>query len=267
MGVSITFLSDFGLQDEWVAVCKGVIFGIFPEAVVIDITHEIPPFDIRKGALAMASALPFMPQGVHLGVVDPGVGTRRRALVLEVERGDYLVGPDNGLLIPAARALGGIEKAVEITNERYMLQPVCPTFHGRDVFAPVAAHLARGVDITEFGPSIEVKTLEKAPWPEPRIKGREIFAEVIDVDRFGTLRFSISRVDLAERGVRLGVELHLIFRGRDFVFPFCATFSEVEAGEALLLVDSSNLLSLAVNQGSAAEKFGLEIGEKVKLKF
>lgn len=266
MGAFITFLSDFGLQDEWVAVCKGVIFGISPEARIVDITHEIPPFDIKKGALAMASALPFMPRGVHLGVVDPGVGTRRRALVLEVERGDYLVGPDNGLLIPAAWALDGIEKAVEITNEKYMLRPVCPTFHGRDVFAPVAAHLARGVDIAEFGPPVEVKTLEKAPWPESRIEGREIFAEVIDVDRFGTLRFNVARMDLTDRGVRPGGELCLISRGKEFVFPFRTTFSEVKPGEALLLVDSSNLLSLAVNQGSAVKEFGLEIGEKVKLK-
>jgi len=261
----ITFLSDFGLSDEWVGVCKAVMIKISPEARILDISHQIPSFDVKKGALVLASALPFMPRSVHLAVVDPGVGTERRGIVIEARRGDFLVGPDNGLLIPAAIKLAGIKNIVEITNEKYFSTPISPTFQARDIFAPVAAYLANGVSMKEFGPAIKRDSLVKAPWGKPKVLKDRIEAEVIDLEKFGTIRFNCTRKELNKLGIDYGDRVKVRWADKELTLPFVKTFGEVAVGEALLLIDSSDFLCLAINQGEAASQFGLKVGERVAL--
>lgn len=260
----ITFLTDFGLEDEWVGICHGVIRNIVPEVEIIDITHQIPSFDIKKGAFVLVSSLPFMPQGVHLAVVDPGVGGERKAIIIETTRGDFLVGPDNGLLIPAAQRLGGIKRAVEIKNEQYFLKPVSSTFHARDVFAPVSAHLARGVEVGSFGESLDPSGLEPAPWSSSIIKGDEVEADIIDIDKFGTLRLNSTGSDLVRVGIFKGDLVRIKWGSRHRDVPMVETFAEVARGEPLLLVDSSGYVSIAVNLGRADVEFDLKVGEKIR---
>jgi hypothetical protein len=261
----LSFLSDFGLQDEWVGACKGVVYSLMPTATIIDISHEIPSYNVRKGAITLASAIQALPVGVHLAVVDPGVGSARRALILQAARGDYLVGPDNGLLPAAAAKLGGITRAVEITNEQYFRQPVCPTFQARDLFAPVAAHLLRGVEISNFGSELALHQLEPAPWLPPVRKGDLVALEVIDIDGFGTVRFNLPKEQAVEFKLSYGQKYRLKI-GRVLVdAPFVKTFSEVSPGQPLFLFDSSDWFCLAVNMGSAAEKYNLSLSDKVQL--
>jgi len=261
----ITFLSDFGLEDEWIAVCKGVIKGIAPAAEVIDISHQIESFNLKKGALVLATALPYMPQGIHLAVVDPGVGTKRKGLIIQVERGDYLVGPDNGLLIPAAGRLGGIQKAFHITEKKYMLKPVSLTFQARDIFAPVAAYLARGLKPQEFGPEIQKKDLTLSPWNEPEVFTQKIVGEVIDIDKFGTVRSNISPDHLKRVNISLGDSVKLILKNSELSLPFLETFGRVKPGKPLFLTDSSGYLCVAVNQGSAEEEFDIGVGDRLTI--
>lgn len=263
---SISFLSDFGLADEWVAVCKGVILAIAPDVSIIDVSHEIPPFDVKKGALVLADAVPYLPKGVHVAVVDPGVGTRRRSLVLETVDGNLLVGPDNGLLAYAAQVLGGVSRTVEITDERYLRPSRCQTFHGRDVFAPAAAHLATGVSIEKLGPSVDPATIGGPPWPEPRAENHSIVCEIIDVDRFGTIRLNAGPAQLEALGVDTTHPLNLAFGHHELGLPIVGTYGDVSVGGPLLLFDSSNLLCLALNQASAAARYDLGVGDKVTLR-
>jgi hypothetical protein len=261
----LSFLSDFGLQDEWVGVCKGVIYSLMPTATIIDISHEIPSYNVRKGAITLASAVQALPVSVHLAVVDPGVGSLRKALILQAARGDYLVGPDNGLLPAAAAKLGGITRAVEITNKQYLRQPVCPTFQARDLFAPVAAYLLRGAEMSNFGPELALDQLEPAPWLLPVRKDDLVVLEVIDIDGFGTVRFNLPREQAAEFKLSYGQKYQLQIAEVLVEAPFVKTFSEVSPGQPLFLFDSSDWFCLAVNMGSAAEKYGLSISDKVKL--
>ncbi len=263
---TVTFLSDFGLTDEWVAVCKGVILGIFPEATIIDISHEIPPFDIKKGALVLADALPYMPKGVHLAVIDPGVGTGRRAVAVQAVDGSVLVGPDNGLLAHALRRLGGIASCVEITNSRYLRPSERSTFHGRDVFAPAAAHVAAGVAVSDLGEGLDPATLAAPPWPEPVMQDHFLVCEVIDVDRFGTLRLNVHVEGLDEFGVDAKHPLDVAFGHHELRLPISRTFADVAAGRPVVLFDSSELLCLALNQGSASETYDLGVGDRVTLR-
>src|SRR5712691_5820688 len=207
----ITFLSDFGLQDDFVGTCHGVIKRIAPETQIIDITHGIEPQAVLQGALVLANTLPYMPEGVHLAVVDPGVGGARKALALRDGGGRLYVGPDNGLLVPAAEKLGGIVEAWELTNTAYMLEPVSHTFHGRDVFAPVAAHLAGGIALEELGPGVEPASLVRLELPEPEIGEATIRATVLYVDRYGNVQLNLARGDIERVGVVPGrrVELDL----------------------------------------------------------
>ncbi len=260
----ITFLSDFGLTDEYVSVCKGVIKKIAPEVEIIDITHQVPSFDIRKGAFFLSVVLPFMPAGVHLAVVDPGVGTDRRGIILQVKRGDFLIGPDNGLLIPAAQKLYGIIKAIEITNEKFFLGSPSPTFHTRDIFAPVAAYLSQSVSPEEFGKAINPASLVKPPWGRPRKAKRQVELEVINVDKFGSIRFNLEAKDLIKFGLNQN-KLILNKGGREIEIPILNTFGKIEKGKPLFYLDSSNLLALAVNQGDASSFFGLKEGDRVRI--
>ncbi|HUH20734.1 MAG TPA: SAM-dependent chlorinase/fluorinase, partial [Gaiellaceae bacterium] len=165
----ITFLSDFGLQDDFVGTCHGVMKRIAPEAEIIDITHGVPPQQVLQGALILRNTLPYMPEGVHLAVIDPGVGSHRRPLAVRSGDGRILVGPDNGLLLPSADALGGVFEAHELANPAYALDSVSRTFHGRDLFAPAAAHLALGVELAELGPPIDPQALVRLDVPEPEV--------------------------------------------------------------------------------------------------
>jgi len=259
----IGFLSDFGLEEEWVASCKGVIYRIAPDSRILDISHEIPPFNVRKGALVLASALPYCPVGVYVAVVDPGVGGVRKPLLLKAARGDVLIGPDNGLLIPAAERLGGVAGSVEIKNRRYMHDVVSPMFHGRDIFAPVAAHVSNGADMADIGPSIDPALLAKMPWPKPVIEPGRIICQVIDIDRFGTLRLNIDARKFEKLDVPVGETLSIEFAGRKQLVRFVETFSDVPRGELLIAVDSASWLSIAKNLGNAAKALGIGIGDEV----
>ncbi|WP_458010816.1 SAM hydrolase/SAM-dependent halogenase family protein [Candidatus Solincola sp.] len=259
----ITLTSDFGTSEEWVGVVKGVILSINPEAVIVDISHHIPPFDIGKGAFVLAAALPHMPRGVHLAVVDPGVGTRRLAVALQCARGDFLVGPDNGLLIPAAERLGGVARAYFLENRDFFRHPVHPTFHARDIFAPVAAHLSLGVDPSEMGMAMEVEDLVPAPWGRARVGEGAVYATVIDVDRFGSLRLNAYPEQVEELGYRLGDRVLVGIGEEEMEFALASTFGEVEAGAPLFFEDSSGVMALGINGGSLARRTGSRPGDTV----
>src|SRR6478752_8346790 len=194
---TVSFLSDWGLRDEFVGVVKGVLRDLAPHVHVIDLTHEIAPFDVRAGSLALARSISYLPTGIVLAVVDPGVGTARRAVAIEVAGGEgVLVGPDNGLLAPAVAMAGGAERAVELTNPEYQLAAPGATFAGRDVFAPAAAHICNGVDLSELGPDVDAALLLPATVPLPRDDGDAVVAEVLWVDRFGNCQLNVGPDDL-----------------------------------------------------------------------
>ena len=259
----ITFTSDFGTREEWVGVVKGVILSINPAAVVVDISHEIPPYDIGKGACVLAASLPHMPMGVHLAVVDPGVGTRRLAVALAAARGDLLVGPDNGLLIPAAERLGGVAKAYFLDDQDFFRTPVHPTFHARDIFAPVAAHLSLGVDPREMGSPLDVGDLVPAPWGRAREGKGAVYATVIDVDRFGSLRLNAYPEQVQSLGHARGDRVLLGVGEEEVEATLVSTFGEVEAGQTLLFEDSSGVMAAGINGGSLARKTGASPGDIV----
>jgi S-adenosylmethionine hydrolase len=258
--VTITFLSDFGLRDDFVGTCHGVIARIAPEARVIDITHGIEPQAILQGALVLANTLPYMPPGVHLAVVDPGVGTGRRALALRDAGGRIHVGPDNGLLVPAAEKLGGVEAAWELSNPAYMLEPVSKTFHGRDVFSPAAAHIAAGVDPVELGPSVEPVTLVRLELPEPVVAGSRIEATVLYVDRYGNVQLNLSRADIERAGIVAGQRVELDLPVDRYYATAARTFADARPGDIILYEDSYENIAIAVNGGNAAEMFSIRPG-------
>ena len=260
----VSLLTDFGLRDPSAAICRGVILGIAPEAEIVDISHEVRKYAIRDGALLLWCALPYLPVGAHVAVVDPGVGTARRPIGLRVARGDYLVGPDNGLLLMAADKLGGVTAAVELREAAYRLPVVSTSFHGRDIFAPAAAHLALGVPLEQFGPPIETAGLVRLPIPEPRIATGTLETHVIYVDTFGNVKLTSLAGDLtaALGEVPFGSRLELELRPAEapawtVAATWAATFGAVEPGAPLLYVDSYGRLCLAVNQGNASEELGL----------
>ncbi len=257
----ITFLSDYGLADEFVGVVHGVIARLCPEARVIDLGHGVPRQDVRAGALALERALPFTPPGVHLAVVDPEVGARRRAVALRTAEEDrLLVGPDNGLLMAAAERFGGCVEAVEISRSPWRLEPVSATFHGRDVFAPVAARLAAGEALAEAGEPIEPDDLVAADLSEARFADGVLHAHVIGVDGFGNVLLDATH-DIARTVLRLGRTVCIGEREATFAH----TFTDVAAGELLLYEDAGRRLALAVNSGSAAAELRLAAGDDVAL--
>ena len=197
----ITFLTDFGLQDDFVGTCHGVIKRIAPDVEIIDITHGIAPQGVLQGALTLSNSLPFMPVGVHLAVVDPGVGGARRALALRDQEGRLHVGPDNGLLIPAVEKFGGIAEAHELANPEYALESVSRTFHGRDLFAPAAAHLALGVELSALGPPIAVDALARLDLPQPEVGTSRIKGTVLAIDRFGNVQLNLDRSHSDQVGI------------------------------------------------------------------
>jgi S-adenosyl-L-methionine hydrolase (adenosine-forming) len=242
-----------------------VIKRIAPDAEVIDITHGIAPHDVLQGALVLASTLPFMPEGIHLAVVDPGVGSDRRAIALQGSDGRLYVGPDNGLLVYAADKLGGVEEAVELANPAYRLEPVAHTFHGRDVFAPASAHLAAGVELKELGPVLAAADLVRIDVPAPSIGKRRIRATVLYVDRFGNVQLNLTRDDLAQVGIGAGSKLEVEVGFERYYAVTARTFAEVRGGDIVLYEDAYWNISLAINRGSAAEMFGVGVGDELKI--
>jgi S-adenosylmethionine hydrolase len=262
----ITFLSDFGLEDDFVGTCHGVIKRIAPEVDVIDITHGIEPQSILQGAIVLANTLPYMPEGVHLAVVDPDVGTPRRALALRTREGRLLVGPDNGLLIPAAERVGGIEAAYEITNRRYALDPVSATFHGRDVFSPAAAHLSLGLAPSDLGSEVSPKELVRLEIPQPEVGERRIRATCLYVDRFGNIKLNLDAGQVEPLGVVPGRQVEVELAMDRFYALAARTFAEARPGEIILYEDAYRNITLAISRGNAAETFGVRAGSEVRLR-
>lgn len=260
----ISFTTDYGDQDGFAAACRGVIARLAPTVRVLDVTHGVPPQDVRRGAAVLAQTAPFLPPAVHLAVVDPGVGSRRRAVCL-VTAESLLVGPDNGLLLPAADALGGTVAAYALSDHTYQLPNVSPTFHGRDVFAPVAAHLATGLAPERLGPPVDLADLLRLNPPVTRVGAGMVDTEVLTVDRFGNVQLDAT-ADHLERvglGARAPVLLHLSERSVPSVRG--DTFEDVGYGEMVVLVDSAGRAAIAVNNGSAAARLRLGVGDRVRL--
>ncbi|HEY2074566.1 MAG TPA: SAM-dependent chlorinase/fluorinase [Gaiellaceae bacterium] len=261
----ITFLTDFGLEDDFVGTCHGVMKRIAPDAQIIDVTHGIKPGRILQGALVLANTLAYMPQGVHLAVVDPGVGGSRRPLVLQDAEGRFYVGPDNGLLLPAADRFGGVAAAHELANPAYALERVSRTFHGRDLFAPAAAHLAAGVGIAELGPPIAPEELVRLDVPELELDGPHILATVLAVDRFGNVSLNLTREQLEESEVVPGTRVELARDSGKWFAVAARTFGDARAGELILYEDSYRNVAVAVSLGSAAELLGVDEGSRLSI--
>jgi S-adenosylmethionine hydrolase len=270
-GPLISFLTDFGAESA-PATCRGVMWGIAQDARILDLTHNVRKYEVRDGAFLLSRTVGYLPVGVHLAVVDPGVGTERRPIALRAGRGDLLVGPDNGLLLPAARVLGGVTAAHLITATDLFLPHVSSTFHGRDIFAPVAAHLANGVPLEQVGPAIEPAELVDLRLPEPVVADGALDTSVLFIDSFGNARLAGQPEDLAQAA---GGEL---VAGRSFrvtggsigaegvAVPWHATFGDVAPGDPLLYEDADyGGLGISVNQASASDRFGLVIDSPVRI--
>ena len=265
MGAFITFLTDFGLQDDFVGTCHGVIKRIAPHVEVIDITHGIPPQHVLQGALVLANTIPYMPAGVHVAIVDPGVGSERKPVALRGSDGRLYVGPDNGLLLVAAERLGGVELAVELANEKFMLTPVSRTFHGRDVFSPAAAHLAAGVELDQLGPPVEPDALVRLELPRPQVGQARIRATALYVDRFGNIQLNLTSSDLERIGVVPGTRVEVEIRFERYFAVAARTFADVRPGDIVLYEDAYRNIALAINSGDAAHMFSTRVGQEVLL--
>jgi S-adenosylmethionine hydrolase len=262
----ITFLSDYGHRDEFVGVCHGVIERIAPGATVIDLTHGLPPHDVRTAALALRNALPYLPRGVHLAVVDPKVGTPRRPLAVRCHDGHQFVGPDNGLLWPAVERCGGIEVAIDISQSPFRLEPVSATFHGRDLFAPVAARLALETAIESIGSPVSPEMVSSLELPRARVSRQRLVGLVLAVDRFGNLQLDADAEQVREAGFRPGEAIEVRVGDGRVRAVLARTFADVPAGEAVLLEDSSRAIALAFNGGSAADSLSAGPDAEVELK-
>lgn len=252
----ISLTTDYGLSDGFVAACHGVIGRLAPAVRVLDVTHAVPPGDIRRGAAVLAQTIPYLPPAVHLAVVDPGVGTSRRGVVLRTPNG-LLVGPDNGLLIWAAEALGGIRDAVELTNPEWFLPDVSPTFHGRDIFAPAAARLATGADPADAGPAVDPASLVRLPEAVVASGDGWLEAEVLTVDRFGNVQLAAPGSALNSLGPALTVNGVPATRG--------TTFGSVPPGKLVVFVDSAGQAAVAVNGGRAAVVLSVAPGDVLRI--
>jgi S-adenosyl-L-methionine hydrolase (adenosine-forming) len=262
VALPVFFLSDYGHRDEWVGVCHGVIERIASGVTVIDIAHDLPPTDVRHAAFVLENALPFLPVGVVLAVVDPGVGSMRRGVALRSRGGTLLVGPDNGLLWPAALAAGGVESAIDLSATPFRLDPVSATFHGRDVFAPVAAHLALGAAPEDAGNPIDPGTLVRLHAAAPEVEDGTLRAEVRLVDRFGNVQLQARAQDLERAGLRLGACVDVAGR---FEATRGSTFTDVAESGMVVYEDSSGWIAAAVNGGSASAALAVEAGSPLTL--
>ena len=259
----ITFLTDYGVAAGFVGTCHGVAARLAPHARVIDVAHDVPPQDVRSAALVLAQAIDYLPVAVHVVVVDPGVGTERRGIAVEGRHG-FFVGPDNGLLTWAFPP-DDVTGAWELANEELFLRPVSRTFHGRDVFMPVAAHLCNGTEPAALGPELDVSRLERLPAPHVAAADGVLEAEVQLVDRFGNVQLAARRPDLEEANLVGARDLRLELDGRQVPVLFAGTFGEVPEGALLVYEGSAGYLVVAVHGASAAAELGLSPGRRIRL--
>lgn len=258
----ISFTSDFGVQSQGIGIMEGVARTICPDAHIIHLTHGLPDYDLMTGARNL-EAVNWLPIGFHVCVIDPGVGSKRKCLAIKCKRGDYLVGPDNGVLLPAARILGGIIKVVEITNKKYLHEPISPIFHGRDIFTPAASWLARGIKITELGPELNPASLVPPPYEEAILMDREIEAQVISINKFGSFHLNIQAELWEQAGIKLKEIVELEFKNQKLHIMFVETFSEVIVGDPLIMKDDYGRMEVAINQDAFISHYPLEVGESV----
>lgn len=260
----ISFTTDYGEADGFTAVCHGVIARIAPAARVIDVTHQVPPQDVRRGAGVLAQTVPWLPPAVHLAVVDPGVGTDRRGVCLVADR-SVLIGPDNGLLVPAAEALGGVAAAFLLAEPAYWLPPISATFHGRDVFAPAAAHVCAGIEPAALGPELEPASLVRLPAPAVTVEVGRITAEVRSVDGFGNVQLAATADDLAAARISAGDRAFVHIGPASRPALVARTFGDVGPGELVVYLDSAGYAAVAVNGGSAAAALDVRDTDSVLL--
>ncbi len=260
----ITFLTDFGLEDEFVGTCHGVIARIAPNVRVIDVAHGIPPQAVLQGALVLRNTTRYMPVGVHLAVVDPDVGGERNAVAVRTRDGRTFVGPDNGLLMLAAEE-SGVEFAHVLTEARYRLPDVSRTFHARDVFAPAAAHIATGVAIRDLGPAIDPSELVRFDVPEPEIGRSQLGATVLSVDRFGNVATNVRRQHVDDLGVSDGDRVEIRLTLDRYYAIVAGTFADAPPGELILYEDSYGLVTLAISRGNAARLAGVSAGDALRI--
>jgi S-adenosyl-L-methionine hydrolase (adenosine-forming) len=264
--VIVTLLTDYGRDDDLVGVCHGVIRSIDPDAQIVDITHGIRRYAVRQGAIVLRNTLPYMPVGVHMAVVDPQVGTERRAVALRTADARILVGPDNGLLSLAWERCGGVEMAVDVTRSPHRLEPVSATFHGRDIFAPVAARLAAGAELADAGDPLEPEALAAVDLPAPRHEDGGIVAHALVMDRFGNAGLNVDHDDLAGSGITLGGAVELEVGGERYLATYAQTFADVKPGELLVYQDAYRTLAVAINRGDAAATLALRPDVEVRLR-
>jgi S-adenosylmethionine hydrolase len=263
---TITFLSDLGTGSEHVGVVKAVLRDLAPHALVVDLTHDVPMFDTRAGSLSLARSIGYLPEGVVLAVVDPGTGTIRKGVAIEVAGGGgVLVGPDSGLLAPAVAMAGGAERAVVLGNDAFHLPAPGATFAGRDVFAPVAAHLCNGVDLAELGDAVDPALLMPGMVPLPRDEGDSLVCEVVWVDRFGNCQLNVGPDEVAVFGQRVRVSVGDPHEPTVRVAARADTFADVTVGAIGLVVDSAGMMALVLDRRSAAEELGIATGDAVTL--
>jgi len=259
----ITFLSDYGLEDDFVGVCHAVMFGACPGARVIDLVHWVPRGDVRAGALILSRALPYLPVGVHLAVIDPGVGSARRGVALRAADGRLLVGPDNGLLSLAAERAGGVVEAVDIGRSPFALPTVSATFHGRDIFAPVAARLAGGATLLDAGDACDPGGLVAIELPMARVEDAVLVAHVLHVDRFGNVQLNVE-----EPPFSVGAVVSLSTASRRSERARCVrTFADAGIGELIVYEDSYGWLAVAVNAGDAAARLDVAVDDELRIVF
>ncbi|MGH2784391.1 MAG: SAM hydrolase/SAM-dependent halogenase family protein [Actinomycetota bacterium] len=261
----VTFTSDYGMEDEFVGVCHGVIKRFAPEVQIIDVSHALPPQDVRAGAIVLAQAVRYMPPAVHLAIVDPGVGTMRRAVVIGTKDGPPLVGPDNGVLWLAAESLGGPVQAHEIKNVDLCLTPISRTFHGRDIFSPIAGRLALGMPPEEVGPFFDIEDLTRLEMPVAKVDDDHVHGVVIQADHFGNLQLNVHREELEGVGVMLGDVLELRVGGKSHFVEYTTTFSEVAPGKLGVLEDAYRRIAIIENRGSAEKRLEAHRGDHVIL--
>jgi S-adenosyl-L-methionine hydrolase (adenosine-forming) len=266
MTPSIVFLSDFGYRNEWVGICHAVIDRIAPGTPIVDLSHGIPPLDVRAGALLLADSLPFLgADAIVLAVVDPSVG-RDRDLAIRTRSGRLLVGPDNGIMSPAWAALDGVAEAVSITSEKHLLLPVAPSFHARDVLAPAAAHLANGGALEELGEGLDPGTLAQLTMPEPNVERGRIECEVLDLNRFGNVQLNVRGSDLAAAGLDGSQRVSVRTMSATIVASRVSTFADVDADGWGLLLDPRGWCTVVrANPGNAAQGLGVGSGDLVWL--
>jgi S-adenosyl-L-methionine hydrolase (adenosine-forming) len=242
-----------------------VIKRIAPDVEVIDITHGIPPQHVLQGALVLANTLPYMPAGVHVAIVDPGVGSERKPVALRGPDQRFYVGPDNGLLLVAADRLGGIAEAVEIAKEEFMLDRISHTFHGRDIFSPAAAHLASGVELAKLGPALDPGSLKRLEVPEPVVGEARIRATVLYIDRYGNVQLNLTAEHLARVGIEPGTRVEVEVGFERYFASAARTFADARTGDIVLYEDAYENIALAINRGSAAQVFSVRMGDELRL--